>query len=663
MALRKFEIIDRAPYAQGRQFGTVGAFEQLDGTAHFIVDPLLPANAAIVDLELIPRDCDGMVHFSADLCVIVPVDASRSNGRALVDLPNRGRRLMVVNMNQSPPAAPVARQAHAGDGFLFEQGYTVASIGWQWDVYRSDALMGLDAPSAMRDGEPISGETMVEFRPNEAVSTFLLADRVHKPLPAAPGPQPQAVLYVSDYEDAADVPIERGLWRFADGSGAGAPQASQDHIYLEGGFVPGKIYQLVYTTERAPVAGLGLLAMRDVAPFLRDRLSVSGESSGVATHKHHTLITWGISQTGRMLRHFLSLGLNLCEDGTKAYEGVHSHIAGARRGAFNHRFAQPSNQTTPSWGHVFPFADATSEDPVSGRSGGLLDRLDALNATPKIIYTNSAAEYWRGDATLAHTLADGCGDLEEHPATRNYLFASTQHLAGYIGQSRTNAGVGTTARYPLNVLDYRPLLRAALINLDRWISADVEPPPSQHPRLRDGSAVSRDQVLAYFTKLPAFACPDAQRLPFVRTVDLGADESVGVGKYPAKEGAFYPALVSALDADGNETAGVRLPDVTVPVATYAGWNPRDPATGSPDQIVPMNGSTLFFARTVAEREGSGDPRRAVVERYRDAQEYAQLVRDAATQLADANYLLRADVELLVVSALQRYHAAMGTSTA
>ena len=359
-----------------------------------------------------------------------------------------------------------------------------------------------------------------------------------------------------------------------------------------------------------------------------------------------------------MQRHFLSLGLNRCEDGSRAYDGFHVHIAGARRGAFNHRFAQPSNQTTPLWGHVFPFADVVTSDPLTGRTGGLLDRLATAGDLPKIISTDSAAEYWRGDAALAHIDTTGRHDLPEHPSTRRYFFAGAQHTPGYLGQSRTNPGTGTIARYPLNVLDYLPLHRAALINLDRWITEGIDPPPSRHPRLSDATAVERKEVLATFVRLPGLTPPDPQRLPFVRTVDMGSDEATGIGRYPAQEGAFYPALVSAVDADGNETAGIRMPDITVPVGTHAGWNPRDPVTGSPEQIVPMNGLTLWFAPDEATRAARGDPRRSLAERYRDEADYGAKVRAAALRLAAERYLLEEDVERVVEAAVARYRAAI-----
>jgi hypothetical protein len=652
MPLTRFEIRSRVPYAGGRRFGAVGAYEQVDGTAHFAVDPAHPANTGICDLKLAPRNAQGRVVFAADLSVVLPVDAARANGRCIVELPNRGRRRVVAMMNCAPPDAPVGPQAHPGDGFLFARGYTVASIGWQWDVHPSPELLGLVVPSAMEGGKPIGGETMVEIRPNQRETTRLLADRIHRPLPAAPGEQRHARLLVRDWEDGEDTLIPRSRWRFARQTPMGGTEPSTEHVWLEGGFAPGRIYQLVYETDRAPVVGLGLLAVREVAAFLRAPASIDPGGRGF-----RALILYGISQTGRMQRHWLSVGLNRCEDGSRAYDGLHVHIAGARRGAFNHRFAQPSNQTTPLWGHVFPFADVVTTDPLTGRAAGLLDRLAAAGDLPKIISTDSAAEYWRGDAALAHIDPTGRHDLSEHPLTRRYLFAGAQHTPGHLGQSRTNPGTGTIARYPLNVLDYLPLHRAALSNLDRWITEDVDPPPSRHPRLADATAVERDEVLAYFARLPGLAPPDPQRLPFVRTVDLGGDEATGIGRYPAKEGAFYPALVSAVDADGNETAGIRMPDITVPVGTHAGWNPRDPVTGSPEQIVPMNGLTLLFAVDEATRAVTGDPRRSLAERYRDEADYHAKVRAAALRLAAERYLLEEDVERVVAQAVARYRAA------
>jgi hypothetical protein len=165
-------------------------------------------------------------------------------------------------------------------------------------------------------------------------------------------------------------------------------------------------------------------------------------------------------------------------------------------------------------------------------------------------------------------------------------------------------------------------------------------------------------VLATFARLPGITPPDPRRLPFVRTVDMGGEEATGIGRYPAQEGAFYPALVAAVDGDGNETGGIRMPDITVPVGTHAGWNPRDPITGSPEQIVPMNGLTLWFAPDEATRAARGDPRKSLTERYRDEADYGAKVRAAALQLAAERYLLAEDMDRVVEAAVRRYRAAL-----
>ncbi len=658
MALVRFEITQCEPYADGRDFGATGAYEQVDGIAHFAVDPVHSANQSIVDLSLAPPNSNGLVNFEADLSIVMPVNGSKGNGRAIVEAPNRGRRRAVAMLNRAPANAPVSRHSHPGDGFLFERGFTVASIGWQWDVNRSDVLMGLSAPRAMLKGFAVRGQTMVEIRPCERISTWLLADRIHRPMPAAAGEQPEAVLYVRDFEDGVDTIVPRNRWKFVRVTDPEECDSFAKYIHLEGGFDPGRIYQIVYETDYAPVAGLGLLALRDVAPFLRNTSNDNPTAGGFST-----LIAWGVSQTGRLLRDFMHFGLNLTEDGAIAYDGIAPHVAGARRGSFNHRFAQPSNQTTPLWGHAFPYADISTTDTLSAQRAGLLDHLSAAGAMPKVISTNSSAEYWRGDAALSHIDTNGESDLAEHPYSRSYLFASTQHIPGYIGQSRVNTAVHTTMRYPLNVLDYRPLLRAALINLDLWINQGVEPPPSCHPRIADGTAVTRDNILKYYASIPEFEQLSDDRLPFVRTVDMGNPESIGIGQFPGREGAFYPALVSAIDSDGNELAGIRLPDVVVPVGSNSGWNPRDPSIGSPDQIVPMSGLTLFFASDEQQRKQRADPRPSVAQRYASRADYKTQVRIVAKQLSKERFLLEQDIKIVVEAAVERYVAAAAGESA
>jgi hypothetical protein len=655
MAVIDFRITRRQPYAGGQRFGDTGSFEQIDGILTFAVDPAHEPNRAIVDLQRAPRDADGRVRFRADFSLLAPVDPARGSGRLLVELPNRGRRRVVSIFNRGPVESPSA-DVHPGDGFLFRHGYMVASIGWQWDVYRSEALMGLEAPLALIDGQPIRGTTMVQILPNDRQSTRLLANRLHQPYPVADLDDAAAMLLVRDYEDGEDAVIPRSRWRFARETPEGIVP-SREHIYLEGGFEPGRQYSVIYTTEGAPVVGAGLLAVRDVVAFLRhDRSGLNP----VRERVQH-VYGFGVSQTGRMLRDFLYLGLNVDEEGRAAYDGLLPHVAGARRGQFNHRFAQPSDQATPSFGHLFPFADEVHTDPFTGATEGLLRRLRERNAVPKVIYTNSSAEYWRGDGGLMHIDAAGPVDIAPAPETRIYHFAGTQHGAGTLPQSVESSNDGSRAQYGFNVVDYSPLLRAALVNLDRWVTEGIEPPPSAFPRLADGTAMERGEVLDWFDGLPGMNTPARDRLWVLRTVDLGPAAEEGIARFPIREGEAYPCFVAAVDADGNEVAGLRLPDVTVPVGTHTGWNPRAPETGAPEQVVPMQGFSRFLAATREQREAVGDPRLSLEERYESRESYLQRVRAEAERLVSERYVLAEDVERVVASAAERFEASVGAS--
>ncbi|MEZ4520197.1 MAG: alpha/beta hydrolase domain-containing protein [Thermomicrobiales bacterium] len=653
MAVIELEIQRREPYAGGQTFGETGSYDRIDGIVTYAVDPDQLANASIIDLARAPRDKDGHVRFTGDLCILTPSDSSRGNRRALIELPNRGRKLAPRQFNRGEGEVPPTRNIPEGDGFLFRHGYHVAWVGWQWDVFRDEALMGLEAPEALVNGEPVTGQVMVEIHPNVRESTRLLANRLHIPYSATDTENPDAMLYVRDWEDGPDSVVPRERWQFArEEDGEVVP--SVDHIYMEGGFEPGKIYHLVYSTTGAPVVGAGLLAARDIASFLKYDDTENNPLAGLIDYA----FSFGMSQTGRMQRHYLSLGLNLDEEDRQAYDGMLVHVAGGRRGEFNHRFGQPSVQSTPSFGHRFPFADDPLTDPLTGQTAGLLDAQRERGGVPRIFYINTSAEYWRGDCSLVHIDPSGEHDLPQSDDSRAYLFAGTQHGPGTVPQGRVNTNDGGQGRFGFNAVEYSPLLRAALVNLDKWTTEGAEPPPVQHPSLHDGTATDRESVLHGFTPFPGMHLPDPDKLPVLRTVDVGPDAEQGIGSYPVEEGRAYPAFVSATDEDGNEVAGIRLPDLTVPLGTHTGWNPRDPETGAPDQIMPMQGFSQWFAVTREQRIDAGDPRPSILERYRDRDDYLEQVRDAATKLADQNYVLAEDIDLIVADAAERWDYVM-----
>src|SRR5262249_55058988 len=210
--------------------------------------------------------------------------------------------------------------------------------------------------------------------------------------------------------------------------------------------------------------------------------------------------------------------------------------------------------------------------------------------------------------------AEGTRDVEPAAGGRVYLFAGTQHTPGSLPPADADPNTGGRGTHPFNVVDYAPLLRAALVNLDRWVSDGIEPPPSAVPRLADKTAVRPESTRAGFTAIPGVRFPDRYARP--SRLDFGPEIARGVAtELPPKVGAQFPSFVSAVDVDGNEVAGIRPVEVAAPLATLTGWNPRHPEQGAPGDLMQMMGSTLRFPRTREEREQRGDPRPSIMERY------------------------------------------------
>jgi hypothetical protein len=633
MAVTSFRITQRATVLDGRPFGDAGAYEKIAGVLRIGVDPAHPANQAITDLALAPENAAGLVECESDFYVLRPRDAARGNRRLFLDVPNRGRKVALGMLNSTVRVPDPSAPEDFGNGFLMRHGYTVAWCGWQHDVPRQDGLMALTVPAARGDARPIAGPLLCEWRPNSRVATLPLADRYHIAHPAADLDDPSARLTVREHAGAPAVAIARAAWRFADAT----------HVSLDGGFEPGKIYELVYRSEKPPLVGLGLVAVRDTAAWLRFAPAAAGNPCAGELERAYVL---GVSQTGRFLRHFLYLGLNEDESGRAVFDGVMAHVAGARRGEFNHRFGQPSLNATCSVGSLFPFTDVPAVDPVTGERGALLARLETKGKLPKLVLTNTSAEYWRGDASLVHTDVEGTRDVAPRPTTRLYLFAGCQHTPGTLPPPDADPNTGSRGLQTFNVVDYAPLLRAALVNLDRWVTAGVEPPPSVVPRLADGSAVPAESTRECYARIPGVRFPDRIERP--RRLDFGPDLGHGVvNDLPPKIGAPFVTFVPAVDDDGNDRPGIRPVELAAPLATFTGWNPRHPDQGGGGDLMAMLGSTLPFAATAAAGRAKGDPRRSIEERYASREAYLERVRESASRLVAERHMLAEDVDAVV----------------
>ena len=648
MAVARFEIERRLPFAEGKEFGIVGAYEQLIGRLVYSVDPGSPVNRPIVDLDLAPRGSDGRVAFAGDVSLVVPKEPRRGNGTLIVDVPNRDRPLLSGVLNAAGAKA-LEQPFHPGDGLIFRQGFSMATVGWQFDVVRAPDAYYLEPPIL----HGLCGKLLARLVPDTSGETMPLSQLGSIPYPPAEPNASSDRLILHDERGDGWTEIERSRWQLLTPKETdGTPFAVVAKI--EGGFEPGRIYSVVYEAKDPPLAGAAMLALRDAASFFR------GGGCEAAPDGFENVLAVGVSQTGRLLRHLLSQGLNLDEAGKQVYDGLFVMIAGAARGQFNHRFAQPSATSTSSVGAGFPFSDANTPDPYGERKGGVFDAALENGSMPKVVVANTALEYWRGDASLGHTMADGSEDVEHGPDVRSYMFAGTQHGSGSLPQVRTNPATGTKAHYGFNVIDYRPGMRAAFMNLADWVRHGTEPPASAVPRIDDGSAVTRESVLKRFEDA-GWRTLDPEKLERMRSADLGPDEDRGIGVYPPVLGPAYEGLVPRIDEDFNDDAGIRLPDITVPVGTHAGWNPRFAESGSGGRAARLVGLTRFFVRSEADRE-SGDSRRGLLARYAGRDDYLKRVRAEAEILAANRYLLEEDVDWVVSNCGRRYDAALETGT-
>ena len=637
MAVTSIEIKERSPYAEGMTFGDTGAYEQLDGTVYFAVDPADPANSLITDLELAPRNAAGLVEFSADFRIARPVDPDKGSHKLFFDVVNRGNPASLYMINN----APSDDRTSPGDGFLMRRGYTQVWCGWQHDVPQEPGFLRVHVPNAAGT----VGRIALTFQPNEAATTQMLSGMGHLPYPASDSDQPYAELTVHEYEGGPSTVILRSEWSFGRLE-QGEITADASHINMASGFEPGKVYRCIYTTSTAPVIGLGLAGVRDFISHLRYSDS---ENNPCAGDIQHTL-AFGASQSGRFLRQMLYLAMNQDENDRTVFDGIIVHIAGGRRGEFNQRFGQPSSLVAASTGGVFPFADIDQTDPETRRTDGLLRRLTARAKLPKIFLTNSSSEYWSGYAALTHVDPTGSRDIRPADSVRIYHFSGTQHTPGGLPLEQVHPALGSGV-HSFNWVDYRPLMRAAVVNLDAWVTKGTTPPESNHPRLDDGTAVPAESLKSVFQGFPGFGFPDHIR--HLARLDFGLDEGV-TENLPPLIGKPYPTLVPDVDADGNDLAGIRLPDVAAPLATVTGWNLRHPDTGGPGQTHQLLGSTVPFAFNKQERQNNSDPRPSVEERYASKEDYLGQVEGVARNLVSGGYMLDEDVSRVAEMASERY---------
>lgn len=627
-----------SPTFEGESFGDVGPYEKLVGTAIGEVDPKDAANAPIVDLALAPRNARGMVEYSTPVYILRPVRPERGNHRILYDVNNRGDFVALGQFNDAPASNDPTKAADAGNGYLMRMGYTIVLSGWDVSAPASNARLAMTVPVAKNaDGSSIVGLSLEEF-------VIDRADVLEQSLtyPAAEGRQAQASLTVRAHYEDAPAPVPAEGWKFVDAGRVSLLPAGTP-------FRAGSLYELTYVARDPVVAGLAFAGLRDLLEFLRYESKDDGGRANPLAGQVQSIYSFSMSQPSRFLHDFFYAGFNADSRRRRVLDGVVSWIGGGSGGFFNYRFAQPGRTHRQHIGRWypergFPFADATSFDPVTGRTDGRLAVCSATNTCPRIFEVNSENEYWAKAGSLLHTDTTG-RDLPDPPNVRHYLLSSLPHSRG-----RGPTGVGI-CQLPQNPLVANATLRALLVDLDDWVTRGVEPPSSRVPRVSDGTLVPPlPQSSVGFPAIPGVTYNG--RLHEGDMFDYGLSQTPGVVSVvpPRRIGAPYPALVPKTDADGNDIAGIRQVEIAVPLATFTGWALR--AGAASGDGCDASGQQIDFAPTKAERLTKGDPRPSLEERYPAADDYVSRVANAARALQEQRLMLAEDVERSVARARQ-----------
>ena len=628
--LTELKITAVEPFADGAAFGNTGAYERVRGTFKGALDPADARNKAIVNIDKAPRNAAGRVEYEGEFFILRPVEAARGSGKLLYDVVNRGRKGMHTRFMDALPATLADSNSpktmtDAGNGFLLRRGYTLVWSSLDPDAPRANNNLQLSTVFATNNGVPIEkvirdeivADTRARAPASKDAPQWKTLRLTHE---AASLDQSRSRLTARRNEADPRVEIPASGWKFVNGREiALLPEGTNPQ--------PGTLYEIHYPAKNPKVLGLGFAAVRDLVAHLRNDKSANNPAPGMKA-----TLAYGSSWSGRFLRDFIHQGFNQDESARKVFDGVMSHIAGGGGVFMNYEFGQPVRTSTQHEDRAFPetqfpFSTARLADPHSGKTDALF-RNDGFD--PLLIEINTSTEYWQKGASLLSTDPLGSRDVELPANSRVYLVASTQH--GGTAGLRPAYGSCVNLRNPHSP---NPALRALLVALDEWVSDGKAPPASRVPRLADNTLVTPAQV-----RFPAI--PGLHKFTGMNDIRLLRDWI----KPDVDASKVYGARVPQVDADGNETAGIRLPDIAVPLATYTGWNLYK--TPFPDgELCDRDGSYVPLAVTRAEREAKKDPRLSLEERYGSQAAYVQKVSEAAQKLVAERLLLQEDAERLV----------------
>ena len=598
------------PFAEGVQFGAAGAYERVAGVAKGELDPADARNRGIVNLDRAPKNARGLVEYEVDWFMLRPTEPAKGNRKIIYDVTNRGRKFFHHWIMDGMAGNDPKTLQDAGNGAFLKQGYTIVWSGWDPDAPRAGNGMAMKSPVVPNVVRVIRDELVSATR-GPVLQSFRLSYQ------AANLDKGQAKLTTRRKEKDSRETIPAEGWEYVN--------SREIRLLPPYKTAVGSLYEFHYPARDPKVLGIGFAAVRDLVSHIR------------VESKARSVLAVGISQSGRYLRDFVHQGFNQDESAKKVFDGVLSHIAGIGGVFLNAEFGQPARTNTQHEDHTypenaFPFSAARLTDPVSGRSGALL-RDDGFD--PLWMDVNTSTEYWQKGASLLHTDPLGQTDVTLPSNARVYLIAGTQHG----GRSGLKADFGPCMN-PRNPHNPAPALRALLVALDAWVNEGTPPPASRVPTMS-----SKTLVEVAKTGFPTL--PDTAIAHFGNEIALFGDWID-----PKVAPSPYRALVSAVDADGNELAGIRLPDIAVPLGSYTGWNLyKRPFTEG--ELCDRDGSFISFEKTETDRAAKGDPRPSIEKRYGGHSAYVEKIIAATRSLVRERLLLPDDADAYVKAAQGR----------
>ena len=647
------------------------AYEQVAGRAFGELDPKVPSNALIQDIEL-AKDADGKVRYVASFVIYKPVDMGKASGLLWHDVPNRGRVF---------PFAP--QELALGDVML--------ASAWQGDNAGATTVRPTASASGMQflqvpiaraaNGNPVMGEVLgrIVNRAGPASQPLLVQTNPVPYKPVSLDTRLSKLVSRTGENQRGEVTGEVGIapvdwaWAKCDATNPfpGTPDPTQ--ICLKNGFDAARLYQVVFTSADPYVLGIGFAAWRDVASFFKHSTADdAGLPNPIAKGVKYS-ITRGISQSGNFLRGWLHLGFNQAEDGAQVHDGMWPIIAG-RRIALNLRWAQPDGvlelyqvgSEGPQW--WLPNADPVRGGPVAG----ILDRCNDTGTCPKIVEHFGSAEVWALKLTPEWVGTDGKRDLPLPGNVRRYYIASSSHGGGAGGFDTSLPGVGLptsgavcpgnnfgVAVLPANPMPQTQTVNALRVHFRDWVMQGKPPPPSRYPTLAQGQLAEAHKAALGFPTLPGLrpSVPEPDFIMPVHDYDWGpqfnfADGS-GIPSNPVPRiKNTINMLAPKVDADGNEVGGVPVVLLDAPLGTYLGWNVTSGGDRPfhKDQICNYVGGMIPFARTADERKLNNDPRLSLQERYASHEGYVAAVRKAAARALAEGFLLEVDATAMINAA-------------